>query len=58
MALITVICAGGIVVFIGILNGFRRYKPDMPLGGSNSAAISAACHRLNEDVDVAYKLVI
>ena len=50
MAIITVICAGGIVVFIGILNDFRRYKPGMPLMGSNRAAISAACHRPNEDV--------
>ena len=58
MAIITVICTGGIVVFIGILNGFRRYKPSMPLVGSNTAAISAACHRPNEDVDAAYKPVM
>ena len=58
MAIITVICASGIVVFIGILNGFRRYKPGMPLVGSNSAAISVACHRPNEDLDAAYKPVM
>lgn len=58
MAIITVICVGGIIVFIGILNGFRRYEPGMPLVGSNSAANSAACHRLNENADAAYNSVI
>ena len=55
IAIITVIALGGIVVIIGILHGFKRYKPGIPLAGSCSAAISAACHRPNEDVDAAYK---
>ena len=58
VAIITVICFGGIVVISGILFGFRRYKTGMPLAGSCSAAISAACHRPNEDVDAAYKPVM
>lgn len=58
IAIITVIALGGIVVLIGILHGFRRYKPGMPLAGSCSAAISAACHRPNEDVDAPYKPVM
>ena len=58
IAIITIITLGGIVVLIGILHGFRKYKPGVPLAGSCSAAISAACHRPNEDVDAAYKPVM
>ncbi|KAK0515276.1 hypothetical protein JMJ35_002655 [Cladonia borealis] len=58
IAIITVIGLGSIVILIGILHGFRRYKPGVPLAGSCSAAISAACHRPNEDVDAAYKPVM
>ena len=33
--------------------GFMRYPRRMPLAGSNSAAISAACHRADdEDADI------
>ena len=53
IAIITVIILGTVVVVIGILNGFRKYRPGMPLVGSCSAAISAACHRPREDVDAA-----
>ena len=55
LANIIVIAVWGLVILIGILHGFRRYKPGAPLAGSCSAAISAACHRPNEDVDAAYK---
>lgn len=55
IAIITVIVLGAIVVLLGILNGFRRYKPGIPLVGSCSAAISAACHRPKEDNDAAKK---
>ena len=53
IAIITVIILGTIVIAVGILNGFRRYRPGMPLVGSCSAAISAACHPPGEDVDAA-----
>lgn len=53
IAIITVIILGTIVVALGILNGFRKYRPGMPLVGSCSAAISAACHRPREDIDAA-----
>ena len=53
IAIITVIILGTIVVAIGILNGFRKYRPGMPLVGSCSAAISAACHRPSGDIDAA-----
>lgn len=43
------ILVGTIAVLGGILNGFRRYTADIPLVGSCSAAISACCHRPEED---------
>lgn len=51
IAIITVIPVGFIAVVFGIANGFRKYPAGMPLVGSNSAAISAACHRPKDDVD-------
>ena len=53
IAIITVIILGSIMVLLGILNGFRRYKAGMPLIGSCSAAISAACHAMKKDPDAA-----
>lgn len=44
IAIIFTIIVGFLVVMLGIANGFRKYKPGMPLAGSCSAAISAACH--------------
>jgi len=44
---IAIFCAlvlGGVAVVCGIVNGFRRYDDGIPLVGSCSAAISAACH--------------
>ncbi len=55
IAIITVIALGILVVLLGILNGFRIFQPGMPLAGSCSAAISAACHRPKEDVDATQK---
>ncbi len=49
---ISIFCAlilGSIAVLGGILNGFRRYNDCIPLVGSCSAAISAACHRPPDD---------
>lgn len=56
IAIITVIFLGGIILLLEVLNGFRRHR-GMPLAGSCSAAISAACHRPEEDVDAATKPV-
>lgn len=58
IAILTVIVFGTIVVLLGILTGFRRYKPGIPLVGSCSAAISAACHRPKEDHNAADKPVM
>lgn len=58
IAIITVILLGSIVVLIGILMGLRRYKPGIPLAGSCSAAISAACQRPKDDEDAAIKPIM
>ena len=57
IAIITVICLGAILILLEVLNGFRVHR-GMPLAGSCSAAISAACHRPEEDVDAATKPVM
>jgi hypothetical protein len=49
---IAIFCAlvlGSVAVLCGIANGFRRYDDGIPLVGSCSAAISAACHRPDDD---------
>lgn len=43
------IMVGVVAVTGGVLNGFRRYNAGIPLVGSCSAAISAACHRPSDD---------
>lgn len=58
IAIITTIFLGSIIVILGILIGFRRYKPGIPLVGSCSAAISAACHPPKEDDNAAEKPVM
>ena len=44
IAMLFVIILAVLCIIGGNANGFRRYKPGMPLAGSCSAAISAACH--------------
>jgi hypothetical protein len=39
------------------MNGFRRYDSRIPIVGSCSAAISAACHRPADDEDAALEAV-
>ena len=58
MAIIFVIILGSIVVLVGIVSGFRMARVGMPLAGSCSAAISAACHPPKEDVDASLKRVM
>jgi hypothetical protein len=58
---IAIFCAlilGSIAVLGGIANGFRRYDDGIPLVGSCSAAISAACHRPMEDSTAYLKAVM
>jgi hypothetical protein len=44
IAIFFAIIFGSVAVIGAILNGFRRYTGGIPLVGSCSAAISAACH--------------
>ena len=44
-----------VIAVIG--TAFRRYESLMPLAGNCSAVISAACHRLPEDVNAATRPV-
>ena len=55
MAIITFIPLATVVLLLSVLTGFRRYPPGVPLAGSCSAAISAACHRPEGDTDAAEK---
>ena len=58
MAMIFVIILGSIVVLLGICFGFRKSRGGMPLAGSCSAAISAACHPPEADVNASLKRVM
>jgi hypothetical protein len=50
------ILAGSMLLAL-IINGFRRYSPNMPLAGSCSAVISAACHPPPDDTDAALSAI-
>lgn len=58
IAIISVIILGSIIVLFGILTGLRKYKAGMPFVGSCSAAISAACHSLENDPDASLRPVM
>jgi hypothetical protein len=49
IAIFFALILGSVAVLGGIVNGFRRYDDGIPLAGSCSAAISAACHRPSVD---------
>ena len=49
IAIVFVIILGSVVVILGICFGFRTARGVMPLAGSCSAAISAACHTPEAD---------
>lgn len=44
IGIIFMIPAGGITILAALMLGFRKYRNDMTLAGSCSAAIAAACH--------------
>ena len=58
IAIIFTIIFGSVIVLVGIANGLRKARLGMPLVGSCSAAISAACHPPMEDVDASLKRVM
>ena len=43
-AILVTIIVGAVILALAFMNGFRSYRPGMPLVGSCSTAISAACH--------------
>ncbi|KAJ5647461.1 hypothetical protein N7490_003833 [Penicillium lividum] len=54
MPIFLAILVASFLVFLMILLGFKRLKSNMPLAGSCSAAISAACHLPNgENIETA-----
>lgn len=53
IALIFLVGIGSLVLISGVGTGLRRYKAGMPLAGSCSAALSAACHPPSDEIDVA-----
>ena len=56
LAMILGIAAGCAIIIVTFLLGFGlRYEPSMPLAGSCSAAISAACHPPDWDSDAAMR---
>ena len=55
IALIFVIGLASLLLFVVIGFGFGKVKCDMPLAGSCSAAISAACHPPEADVNAGLK---
>ena len=48
---------GFFMLLAAVVCGFRRFASHMPVAGSCSVAISAACHPPKDDVDAAYLLV-
>lgn len=41
---VLVICGGSMLLICLLIAGIRTYPAGMPIGGTNSAVISAACH--------------
>ena len=58
IAMIITIVLGFVLVLATFAVGQRKYNASMPLVGSCSIAISAACHRPEWDTDAAVKPVI
>ena len=57
LPIIFFIVVDGVLLLILIGAGWRKFSASMPIAGSCSAAISAACHRRHEEVDAALKPV-
>ncbi|EXJ72124.1 uncharacterized protein A1O5_04628 [Cladophialophora psammophila CBS 110553] len=57
LAMIMVLVLGGILVVVTYGLALMKYDPSIPLVGSCSAAIAAACHQPNWDTDASLKAV-
>ncbi|XMA11573.1 hypothetical protein WAI453_004364 [Rhynchosporium graminicola] len=53
IALILLVGIGWLVLIVGLGMGLRRYDGGMPLAGSCSAALSASCHALEDEWEIA-----
>lgn len=58
IAIVFVIALGSIVMLLGIIDGLRQLKVGIPVAGSCSAAISAACHPPQGDSSPSLKPVM
>lgn len=52
-AIVLAIIVGTLIMLGALLLGLRKYSSDMPIASTSSAAISAACHAMDGDVDAA-----
>lgn len=55
--ILVIVFGGGIIVITILLGSFRTYNRSIPLVGSCSAAIAAACHQPTWDTDASLKAV-
>ena len=55
LAVLLVICGGVLMIAGAIGMGRRKYQPGMPLRGTNSAVIAAACHVVGVDENIERK---
>jgi len=51
--IVCIIVLGSCMLFVAVGMGFRRFASHIPVAGSCSVAIAAACHRPDHDVDAA-----
>lgn len=51
IAIVLSVLLGVLMLLVCVGTGFRRFNGDMPLARCSSFAISAACHRPDDDVD-------
>jgi hypothetical protein len=57
LAVLLVICGGVLMIAGAIGMGRRKYQPGIPLGGTNSAVIAAACHVAGGEENIECKKV-
>ena len=55
LAVLLVICGGVLMIAGAIGMGQKKYQPGMPLRGTNSAVIAAACHVVGGEENIERK---
>ena len=56
-AMVITVVVGTVLAVVVLIIGLRKFPDDMPLAGTHSAAIAAACHATKGDEDCALKPV-